>query len=113
MELHYTELENDVRLIKLVGVLDRAGFSSIDLEFAAYCAGQNIRVLVDLSGITFLASIGIRMFTMNARALATRDGKMVLLNPIADVRNVLETAGINSVIPMYDSLESAEVVLLA
>jgi len=113
MELQYNELENGIRMVKLIGKLDSVGFNAIDLEFTAHCAGQNARMLIDLSDVTFLASVGIRMFTMNAKSLATRGGKMVLVNPIADVRNVLEMTGVHSVIPMYDGLESAEVVLLA
>ena len=113
MELQYSELENGIRFIKLTGKLDTTGFNSVDLKFTAYCAGQNVRVLVDLAEVDFLASIGIRMFTMNAKSLAARGGRMVLLNPVATVRNILEMTGINSAIPIYDSRESAEVVLAA
>ena len=113
MELQYSETDNGIRLIKLIGELDTAGFNTIDLKFTAHCAGQNVRALVDLSEVSFLASIGIRMLTMNARSLSTRGGKMVLFSPIAEVKSVLEVTGILPIIPTYDSLESAEAVLLS
>ena len=112
MELQYRELDNNIRLIKLIGKLDSAGFNEIDLKFTAHCAGQGVRVLVDLSSVDFLASIGIRMFTINAKSLAARGGKMVLLNPIPEVKNILEITGILPIIPTYDSYESAEAVLM-
>lgn len=113
MELQYSELASGIRLIKPNGRLDIMGVNAIDVKFAGYCSGENVRVLVDLSGVDFMASIGIRLLTSNAKSLLSRGGKMVLLNPSPDVRGVLEMTGIPSVIPLYDSLESAQAVLLA
>ena len=108
MELHYRELENDIRLIKLVGELDIVGVGAIETKFAGYCAGEKARVLVDLSEVSFLASIGIRLLTLNAKAVASRGGRMVLLSPTPDVRSVLEITGIPAIIPIYDGFESEE-----
>ena len=113
MELQYSELNNGIRSIKLIGKLDADGFNQVDLKFTAHCAGDNIRVVVDISGVTFLASIGIRMLIMNARSLATRNGKIALLKPNSDVLNVLEMTGIPAIIPVYSSQESAETILLS
>jgi anti-sigma B factor antagonist len=113
MELRYSELENDIRLIKLVGELDIVGVGAIETKFGGYCAGEHARVLVDLSEVLFLASIGIRLLTLNAKSVASRGGRMVLLQPTPDVRGVLEITGIPAIIPIYDGLESAETVLLS
>jgi len=98
---------------KLIGSLDSAGFNSINLKFSAHCAGENVRVPVDLSDVDFLVSSGIRLLTMNAKSLSTRDGRIVPLHPIPEVRKVLEMTGILSIIPMNDNFESAEAVALA
>src|SRR4030095_5161314 len=113
MELRYSELENNIGLIKLIGKLDIVGVGEIENQFAGYCAGENPRLLVDLSEVDFLASIGIRMLTLNAKSVASRGGRMVLLHPTPDVRQVLEITGIPAIIPIYDGLESAQTVLLA
>ena len=113
MELHYSELENNIRSIKLVGDLDIIGVGAIETKFTGYCAGEKPRVLVDLSEVEFLASIGIRLLTINAKSVASRGGRMVLLNPIPDVRSVLDVTGIPAIIPIYVGRESAETVLLA
>lgn len=113
MELQYSELENNIRLIKLTGKLDIMGVDAIETKFSGYCAGDMPRVLVDLSDVEFLASIGIRLLTLNAKSIASRGGRMVLLSPPAEVRHVLEVTGIPAIIPIYDGLESAETVLLA
>jgi anti-anti-sigma factor len=113
MEFEYHEHKNGIRLLKLRGTLDIAGAGAIETKFAAYCSGENTRVIVDLSGVEFLASIGIRLLTANAKSLASRNGRMALLNPTPDVLSVLEITGIPALIPVYSNLESAEAVLLA
>ena len=112
MELQYNEQENGIRVIKLAGRLDILGHGQIENRFATHCSGDGVRVLVDMSGVEFLASIGIRLLTINAKSLATRNGKMVILGPTEDVMNILEMTGIPSIIPIYSSMESAEAVLL-
>jgi anti-sigma B factor antagonist len=113
MQLQVNELDNGISLIKLTGKLDIIGVGEIETKFTGYCAGNNVRAIVDLSGVDFLASIGIRLLIINAKSIASRQGKMVILNPAAEVRNVLEITGIPAIIPIYSHLESAETVLLA
>ena len=112
MEMHYSEMDNGISLIKLSGKLDIIGTGEIETKFTGYCAGDKVRVIVDLSEVDFLASIGIRLLTLTAKSIVRRGGKMALLNPIPDVYNVLETTGIPSIIPIYSTLESVESVLL-
>src|SRR4029453_11841089 len=101
MELEYSELENKIRLIKLIGKLDIVGTGAIETKLAGYCAGDGVRVVVDLSEVDFLASIGIRLLTLTAKSVASRGGKMVIINPTSEVQNVLEITGIPAIIPIY------------
>lgn len=112
MELYYSELSNGIRLIKLKGRLDILGTGEIETKFTGYCAGDKVLVVVDLAEVDFLASIGIRLLMLTAKSVASRGGRMILLNPIPEVQNVLEMTGIPAVIPIYSSMESAEAVLL-
>ena len=113
MEIKYSELDNRIRLLKLSGKLDILGTGEIETKIAGFCAGDNVRVVGDLSEVDFLASIGIRLLTLTAKSVASRGGKMVLLNPIPEVQNVLEMTGMPAFIPIYSHLESAEAVLMA
>jgi len=112
MELHVSELDKNITLIKLNGRLDIVGVNQIETKFAGYCSGENMRVIVDMSEVSFLSSIGIRLLVTNAKSLKSRSGKMVLMNPTPDVMNVLEITDIPAIIPVYSKLESAEAVLL-
>ena len=113
MELQYSEMDNDIRVIKLNGTLGIIGTGQIETKFTSHCSGNNVRVIVDLSEVGFLASIGIRLLMLTVKSVYKRGGRMVILNPIPEVHNVLEVTGIPSIIPVYPFLESAETVLLA
>lgn len=107
MKLDYTELENGIRLIKLEGRLDLNGTYSIEVQFVNRCAGDGVRVLVDLSGVSYVSSVGIPMLVNTAKSVVSRGGKMAFLNPQENVTKVLDLVGIPSVIPIYYNQQAA------
>jgi anti-sigma B factor antagonist/stage II sporulation protein AA (anti-sigma F factor antagonist) len=113
MNLQFSELENGIRMIKFVGALDLTGSYGIEVEFVRQCQGHNIRVLVDLSEVDYISSIGVHMLVNAASSIARRGGKIALLNPQRDVMNVLELIGIPQIIPIHSDLETAKAGLLA
>jgi anti-anti-sigma factor len=112
MELQYRELDHQIGMIKLIGKLDIAGVNEIETRFASYCDGDGVCMLVDLSEVDFLASIGIRLLTLTAKSVTRRGGKMALVNPLPEVDHVLDVTGIPAIIPVYSDLEYAKTALL-
>jgi anti-anti-sigma factor len=107
MRLQYGELDSNIWLIKLSGALDIHGVSDVELEFVRLCTGENVCVLVDLSKVNYISSIGIPLLINSAKSLARQGGKMALLNPQKSVENVLELTGIPLIIPIYQNLNAA------
>jgi anti-sigma B factor antagonist len=112
MKLQYNQLNSNIRLIKLTGKLDVYGVNRIDVDFIRCCAGDNLCVLVDLSGVSYISSIGIPMLINSAKTVASRGGKLALLKPRPNVAEVLELTGIPLIIPIYPDLESAKTGVL-
>ncbi len=112
MRLGYSELEGNICVIALSGRLDIIGTGEIETRFAGYCVVNECRVLVDLSGVDFMTSIGIRMLVLNAKSVASRGGRVFILNPTENVRHILDISGIPPIIPIFDSLESARTASL-
>jgi anti-anti-sigma factor len=102
MELRNERLMEGVDKLTLAGRMDSAGVQEIDHRFTALTATQKALILVDLSLVSFLASIGIRTLVTNAKALRRRGGSMALLKPQPLVAEVLKTAGIDTIIPIFD-----------
>jgi len=107
MNIDAEALDGGIWKITLSGRMDVQGTQEIDVKFSGMTAGQRNAIVVDLSGVEFLASIGIRSLLLNAKAVKQRGGKMVLLKPDAGVTKVLETAGIDTLVPIYQDLDAA------
>ncbi len=107
MKLDYSELENGIRLIKLEGRLDLNGTYSIEVQFVNRCAGDGARVLVDLSGVNYVSSVGIPMLVNTAKSVVSRGGKMAFLNPQENVTKVLDLVGVSNVIPIFYDKQTA------
>ena len=98
--------------IALDGRLDAAGTAEVESAFSAHCSTKP-NVIVDLTKVPFMASIGIRMLVAGAKAQTAIGGKMVLLNPDEMARRILKTTGIEHLIKVYDSLQDAKAAVAA
>lgn len=107
MQLSIETLENGIKQVTLVGRLDLKGTNEIDNQFTFQTSSGSTPVMVDMSEVEFIASIGMRLLISNAKALSRRGSKLVLLSPTALVREALTTAGFADLIPMYDDPEEA------
>lgn len=107
MRLESELLDDKTLKIMLDGRLDIEGTNAIDMQFTALTATRKAAVLVDMSQVSFLASIGIRTLLSNAKACAARGGKMVLFAPQPLVRDVLVSCGVATLIPMFDDEPAA------
>ncbi len=111
MEMILEELEGGVTLATLLGRLDMAGTAEIDLKFNA-TAGARRALIVDLSGVSFMASMGMRLLLIAGRIIAAKGGKMALLAPTTEVEAVLRTARLDGVIPICTARAAALAVVL-
>jgi len=113
MELAYRELENGIRMFKLIGKLDNDGVGTIESKFVSHCAGQQVKVLVDLSELDFLTLTGCQLLLWNAKEVTSRGGRFVLLTPTSSVEQVLDEASIKEWCPIYSDFDTATSFLLA
>jgi anti-sigma B factor antagonist len=107
MELTFEDLEDGVRRINLAGRMDVEGARDIDLKFTSLSASTRGWIVVDLSGVEFMSSLGVGTLVRSATAQRFRQGKLVLLSPPANVDRVLTSTRINEVIEVYRDFEAA------
>jgi anti-anti-sigma factor len=106
MKMNVEPLALGVVKVILDGRLDITGAGIIDLQFSAI-AGSHRGVLVDLTNVSFLASIGIRTLLLGAKAVQRRGGTFVLLNPADEVEKVLEVTGVTDLMPVFHDNDAA------
>ncbi|OHB56967.1 MAG: hypothetical protein A2Y12_20740 [Planctomycetes bacterium GWF2_42_9] len=107
MELIKLREDDEFTHIALSGRLDVNGVQQIEQSFTAATAGRGKPALVDISEVSFLASLGMRMFLNSAKALKLKKTKMALLNPQPLVEDALRSAGLPSVIPIEYDIDTA------
>lgn len=107
MQVHTETLGGGVIQVQLTGRLDILGAQAIEVRFTALTAISRGAVLVDLSEVTFLASLGMRTLLATARAVGAKGGGLVLFRPQPNVREVLDTSGVSNLIPVRDDLQEA------
>jgi anti-sigma B factor antagonist len=106
-------LDGDLTVISLDGRLDIDGAASIEDQFAFATTTKAKRIIVDLNDVVFVASIGIRTLFNAARGQASRGGRIVLARPTEMVMKVLKTAGVDQLMPIFDTLDGARDALHA
>lgn len=101
MDIDFDQLNPETRFVRLSGRLDLKGSDQISQRFTALTATDASNVVVDMSAVEFIASIGMRLLLSCAKAKSSRGGQMVLAGLQPLVKEALETAGIDTLIPIH------------
>ncbi len=114
MNLDFQDIDDRLRHVQITGRMDSAGIDQISTKLAALTATASKRLVLDLRGVDFLASLGIRLVLQNAKAQTARGGKCVLLVAANSVvAETLQTAGIPSLVSMFTEAADATAAALA
>ena len=106
MEFKVEDLNDGVTVVVLEGSLDFLTANDIDLEFSAVASSRD-KILVDLDKVSFMASLGVRTLIKAARTISRKGGRMVASNANAEVMEVLDYTGANTLIDIHDNNEAA------
>jgi anti-anti-sigma factor len=106
MRMTTDEVAPGITRATLVGRLDIGGSQEIDLVFNAL-TGAARALIVDLTQVDFIASMGLRLLIIGGRTVARKGGRMVLLAPPIAVEAVLISSGTDNVVPIWRRLDDA------
>ena len=107
MELKVIQSDETYTHIALAGKLDIGGVGEIENKFIGYTAARKKNAAVDISGITFLGSMGLRIFLDAAKTLNREKKKLILLNPQPLVNDVLQASGIGDLVSIEHDTATA------
>jgi anti-sigma B factor antagonist len=97
----------DVLTVGLKGRLDASTSKSVeDFLLKQIDAGSRLFVL-DLGGLEYISSVGLRVFMMAAKRLKVVKGKIVVCSLSAPIKEVFEISGFTSLFPMFDDRAAA------
>ena len=107
-ELNIVERPDDFTQIALSGRLDAMGVDHVGVRFQGMTAARGKHTIIDMSGVEFIASLGLSMLLSAARTLHKRGARAVIVNPQPLVMKVLETAHMPAIIPVVSTVSEAE-----
>lgn len=92
-------------VVSVHGELDLATAPQLEEALAARAPGT--RLVIDLSGCTFLDSSGVRVLALTANTVAGEGGRLELVVVDSAIGRVLEITGIDGLMDVHPSLETA------
>jgi anti-anti-sigma factor len=114
MTIEFVDIDENLRSISLTGRLDIQGTEEISTQFAKLNSEAKQNVMIDLTAVSFLASMGIRELISNAKILQRRGSRMILyVGDNALIAKILETTNIGELLPLFRDKEDAKKAALA
>lgn len=107
VEMTLSELAGPVTCVALTGRLDAPGADSISLRFTAGVVSTGRPAVVDLSGVEFVASMGIRLLISTAKACDLKGVKLVLFGARPLVQEVFEDLALDQLIAIVATQDEA------
>jgi anti-anti-sigma factor len=110
MDMKVTEADGGVTHVVLGGRFDISGAQEVDPRFQELSNTSKL-LIVDLAGVSFLASLGVRTLIMSARTQIRRGADMAVCGANENVEKVLRVTGFNEVAGIYPDFASAAAAL--
>lgn len=105
MELRVEE-SGGVTTAILSGRMDIEGAHAVDMQFNVF-AGSKKKLIIDMAGVSFLASMGLRTIMTCVRAITSKGGKVAIAGAQPGVAKVLDTSGLSEMVPVVATVDAA------
>lgn len=99
---------NKVLVLKPEGRLDSNTINAAEAEMFSYLEKGETRIVIDLSGLDYISSSGLRLVLMMGKRLSLKGGKLALCGLKPQIREVFEISGFISIITVLDTRAEAE-----
>jgi anti-sigma B factor antagonist len=98
--------DRDAVVVTPVGDVDLATADAVRAELRA-AMGEARTVVLDLRGVTFMDSSGLRLLVEMQRATDADGIRMVVVRGPASLQRLLDLTGVEGRVPMADDVEQA------
>lgn len=94
-------------VLSLQGRIDATSVSDTEKHLTTAFNGGVRQMVLDLSGVDYISSAGLRILLSAARRLQQAKGKLVISAPSTQAKHILDMAGFSAIIPVIDSTDEA------
>ena len=106
MEISTKEMKR-VSLVTVSGRVDSATAPDFDKALQTLIQANRNQIVVDLKGVDYMSSAGIRALVSGLKAAKGGGGDLCIAQPSTRVRDVLDLAGLDAIFAVYEDLIEA------
>lgn len=99
MDVQFSEVGGVTKAV-FEGRMDSTSVGSVESRFIDHVVPRQRPAIVDMTAVTFVASLGIRMLLGTARALSREGAKLAMYGANGEVLEVIETTSLSEIIPV-------------
>ena len=106
LEIQTAPRSGTTQRVALFGRLDTHSYPQLDAELAPMLDGGEppvMSLVLDLAGLNYISSAGIRSIFKARKALTARNGKLLVVNPQPQIQKVFDVV---KAVPMSDIFTS-------
>jgi len=107
MNIINTGKEKDCLIVSVEGRMDAVTTPEFEQTLGGWIDEGDIRFIVDLAGLDYISSAGLRGILTSVKRLKAAGGQMVLTSLHGTVKEVFEISGFNTIIPIFESVKEA------
>ena len=100
--------ENGIPVLVLTGRLNQASADALHAAAMEVAGDETSKALVvDMGGVDFIASVGIRSLIRPSQALSMRGGKLAVANLSPQISEFFKLTGLDQMFRVYETVQDA------
>lgn len=100
-----TSSAENAKIVTLVGEID-GGTVPLAEEQILALSGQGVKVVLDMTGVTYMSSAGLRMLLLAYRTINGKGGKIVLVGLSDELKDTMSVTGFLEFFACADTLDA-------
>lgn len=106
LNINLEEVKNSV-ILHLEGRIDAANSPSLEKRMQKLKTDKYAKILLDLQGVDYLSSAGLRVFLSFTKQLKAEKKKLVLFSVNEEVLEIIKVAGFTTIIKIVKNRDDA------
>ena len=91
----------EVTILGIKGRLDTTNYSVLEKKLMSLIDEGQIKILIDLSGMDYVSSSGLRILLMALKRITVAKGKFAMCNLQENIKEIFEISGFTNIFDIY------------
>jgi anti-sigma B factor antagonist len=96
-----------IHVLRLAGFLDGHTFMDLERKIDALIKSGRVRLVMDLSGLTYIASAGVGLFIASLGQAKKSQGRIELANAGPSIKEIFDILGLDAIFTIHANLPAA------